>query len=397
VEGVCVRPDPPIEPEEEFECDPECRGWTINWNCVRNKVFNNFGVIKGGERVTIWPSHGDLRLNDIEISTTGNTGPGVDVVYDPIFLDFENNQGVNQTDLKSYDYMGSEGLKDESNVFPYMMKDVYLSPVLTIPDLPSQANGYFIELYWVSSLNSGAKCQQDHPSYLLDCPVEFYCSVKNVMTITGAKFVSGMEDNMHTDSSLSYTGKLSPTTVMDKVYRSHQRQTKLNFAWLDRAGVSSTHQTSIFVKTYHYALLSAGLGRAKVIPIKASNKAAAEVWIKKQISSRYVDGVVDEKTANYKMNEKDIVRLQGNDLRQAVDQLNSAIDFKLAIGGGNTGSINQLRSDIHSQVLEGDGTFEEIRDRLTALKATAQSLGVIGLTKLERNAGVQWGEPGNPA
>ena len=97
------------------------------------------------------------------------------------------------------------------------------------------------------------------------------------------------------------------------------------------------------------------------------------------------------------MKPADIVRLQGNDLRQAVEVLNSSIDLKLAVGGGNTARINQLRNDLYNQILQGDGTFEQLRVKLDLLKATANELGVIGLTKLESNNGVVWNDVGNPA
>ena len=140
----------------------------------------------------------------------------------------------------------------------------------------------------------------------------------------------------------------------------------------------------------------------KVIPIKAANKAlATEAFILPQIDKyeklngikpSYVDGL--NTNYGYKLNEKDCVRLQGNDLRQAVWALDGLIAQKLATGA-NAGPLNQLRSDLHSQILEGSGSFPEIRNRLTALKNTAASLGVIGLTKLERDAGVSWTHPNN--
>ena len=98
----------------------------------------------------------------------------------------------------------------------------------------------------------------------------------------------------------------------------------------------------------------------------------------------------------YQQVQADIVRMQGNDLRQAVEQIQSSIDLAVATGT-DPATLQDLQTGLVVEILEGDGTFEEIRDRLTSLKAEAQRLGVIGLTKLERNAGVVWDNVGNPA
>lgn len=298
--------------------------------------------------------------------------------------------------------MGKEGITDAANNFPFMLKDVWKSSWVRVPGFPTGANGCFIELYFTAAVQSGAKYQQDHPCYQLAVPVEFWASVKNVLTLRDAEFAAGETDSMHSDSSSVLAGKLDPVTAQDAVYTVRDRQTKLNFAWCATAGIAPRVMTSVFVKTYNYARVSCGLGRLKIIPIKSSNpELATEAFILPQIDKHaklngaqpsYVEG--HSMAFGYQLNEKDCVRLQGNDLRQAVWALDGMIVQKLA-AGGNTGQLNQLRSDLQSQILEGSGTFEQIRSRLTALKNTAASLGVIGLTKLERDAGVSLTHPNN--
>ena len=379
-------------------------GWALNWNCARNKVFTGFGQIRGGSRITITPSHGDLTKGDVMVTAAGNTAPGVDILYDPIFVDMERDQPVDQPQWVEYDFMGSGGVIDPSNNFPFMQKDVWTSPWTRIPDFPADANGCFIELYFAATLQSGAKYQQDHPCYQLEVPVEIWSSVKNVMHIKDGEFAAGVsKDSMHSDVSHMLTGKLSPVTAQDAVYSARDRSTRMNFAWCN-ADIAPQIHTSIYVKTYNYARISCTLGRVKVIPVRVADKELAlRDFILPQIDRyeklnvpqpSYVDGL--NTNYGYKMNEKDCVRLQGDDLRQAVWALDGLIAKKLATGA-DAGPLNQLRSDLHSQILEGDGSFAEIRNRLTALKNTAASLGVIGLTKLERNAGVSWTHPNNEA
>ena len=388
--GKCYDDPEPPDPEP-FECEPECRGWSIDWECVREKALANLGVIKGGERVTVFPSHGDLRLGDVTISTTGNTAPGVDIVYDPIFMDFE--EGMEQEDYeRDWDYMGSEGYNYPDGQLPYQVKDVLVSGNKSPQDFPEGANGFFFEINWTASIKTGAPSQQSHPMFQLDSLAEMYADIQNkTVLVEGAEFVSGQTDQQNSNCSLTQSLKLSPPTVMNAAQRTLFRISKLNFAFLDVDGVPPVIEQKISVNRYHYVRTYTGLGRAKVIPIKVANRRLAMQWIKPQL----IEGT--EVGEAYVMKPADIVRLQGNDLRQAVEVLNSSIDLKLAVGGGNTARINQLRNDLYNQILQGDGTFEQLRVKLDLLKATANELGVIGLTKLESNNGVVWNDVGNPA
>jgi len=356
-------------------------------------------VITAGDRITLDPAHGDLKLSDIKITAAGNTGPGVDIIYDPIFLDFEVEQppvDEPQGREHDFDYMGSQGVTDESSNFPYLIRDLWVSPVLTPPDWPAEANAFFFELNWASSVRSGSPHLQDHPSFQLDTVVDIYASFQNKTVTTGCTFISGQEKQQNSDASHHLAFKMTPPTVMDRVKNSHYRVSKMNFGTLDAVGTPPTFQQKISVKNYHYARTYLGLGRAKVIPVKLADLSKAKPWILPQIEQdgRLIEGEVIQDV--YKLAPSDIVRMQGNDLRQAVEQLQSCIDLAVATGTP-AADLRDLQIGLKIGVLEGDGTFEEIRDVLTGLKATAKELGVIGLTKLERNAGVVWDNVGNPA
>ena len=348
--------------------------------------------ITAGDRITLDPAHGDLKLSDIKISAAGNTGPGVDIIYDPIFLDFETEQGpVDEPELREtdFDYMGSGGITEADSMNQYIIRDLWVSPQLTPADWPAEANAFFFELNWASSIRSGSPHLQDHPSFQLDTVAEVYASFQNKTLLEGGTFISGQEKQQNSDASHQLAFKMTPPTVMPRVKNSHYRVSKMNFATLDAVGTPPKFTQKISVKTYHYARTYLGLGRAKVIPVKVADLPAALNWIKPQL----IEGEQTQDT--YKVGPADIVRFQGNDLRQAVQQLQSSIEFVME-GGSPTGEIQELQTNLKQQIYSGSGTFEEIRDRLTALKATAYSLGVIGLTKLEKDAGVVWDNVANP-
>ena len=388
--GECI-------PSVQFECPTDCSGWSIDWKCVHDKMAAHGNVLKAGPRITLAPSHGNLWLSDITVSAAGNTGGGVDVIYDPIFIDFEE-QGEGEADYwddraKHFDYFGSRGIQEAESFIPYMVKDVEKSRVFTLTDVPAEANGAFVEINFRGEHTPSATFAQKHPSYLLDNTVETLLEFKNLLDVTGGEFVSGLKDSMHNNMGLHVSCKLDPVSLSTTIQVSSNRQQKLNFMDF-AAGASITMQTKVYVIHYHYTSAAMGLGRAKVTPVKYNKTRENIELIQRQLDDfnlRAEYGTADK----YYEKPADITRMQGADLRQAVDQLNSAIDFKLAIGGGNTAQIQQLRSDLNSQVLQGSGNFETIRDRLTALKTTAKNLGVIGLTKLESDNGVDWLQPGD--
>lgn len=363
-----------------------------------NATASPINKILAGDRITLNPADGDLTNSNVLISVTGNTAAGVDVIYDPIFIDMEGPDYWTDR-RKEFDYMGSEGIQDTDPAAakPYMIKDVELSTVVEIPGIPADANGAFMEINFRGAHGPATTHSQNHPSYLLDCPTETYVLFKNVLEMTGGTFVSGEPDSMHNEMGLNFTGKLTPTTVMSGVHKVSDRQSKINFMEFT-AGSKITVQTKVFVLRYHYSALGAGLGRIKFIPVKISNAPLALEWIKPQIEQEQflVDGN-ENNLGDYAFNAKDVVRLQGNDLRQAVEQLTSAIEMKLAIGDGDANAIEQLRRDLYNNILNGSGSFETLRATLDVLKGTANTLGVIGLTKLEQDAGLNWIQPGNPA
>ena len=88
--------------------------------------------------------------------------------------------------------------------------------------------------------------------------------------------------------------------------------------------------------------------------------------------------------------------MQGSDIRQAVDELNSMIDFTIATGGDAT-ALNTFRQKLKTEVMQGAGGFEAVRAKLDALKKEAATLGILSLTKFESDGGVVWEQPGNPA
>jgi len=357
-------------------------------------------VLTAGDRITLEPAHGDLKLTDIKISAAGNTGPGVDIIFDPIFLDFETEMTDDDTPgsgrIHDFDYMGSRGSNSEQKANPWYLPEWLVSPILTPEPWPEEANAFFYEVNWASGLQSGSPYQQVHPCFQLDTPAEVYCSFQNKTKITNSTFISGKTEEQNSDASHHITYKLTPPTVMAGIKNTHFRVTKPNFGVLTTPGVAPTFKQQIAIKKYHYCRVYLGLGRAKCIPVKVSDLEKAKKWILPQIEqdSRLIEGEEVENT--YQQVQADIVRMQGNDLRQAVEQIQSSIDLAVATGT-DPATLQDLQTGLVVEILEGDGTFEEIRDRLTSLKAEAQRLGVIGLTKLERNAGVVWDNVGNPA
>ena len=214
---------------------------------------------------------------------------------------------------------------------------------------------------------------------------------KNITDIKGAKFVSGKETSMHDNAFISLTHKLSPTTTQWDTVSQTARHTKLNFATRN-PGEKVEIKTTVRLLVYNYSAMWGSLGRIKIIPVQTSDQALAIKSIKPFLE----EGDLGSSGQHYKLNEKDIVRMQGCDLRQAVDQLSSAIGLAIASGAGDQATLSGLQSRLNTEILEGDGDFGTIRNKLTAIKAEAASAGALKLTKLERDRGVIWEKPGNP-
>ena len=366
----------------------------------------NINKLVAGPRITLDPADGDLTKANVTITSTGNTA-GVDVIYDPIFVDLEPENSWH-TPTAQFDFMGSTEIKEPDNVYKYILKDIDNSEVFPVT-MPAETNGAFIEINFRISHSPSAVFCKKHPAYQLDCPAETFIRAKNILKLGNAEFVSGNKSDFHSSAGLKTCCKLSPSTIQPGVSDVGGRESKMNFCTFE-TGATITLSSMIAVMQMHYSDFGMGLGRVKVIPVKVSDLAKAKEWIIPQIDN-YNNGDIyanpfsyrnsggDGKThenGTYYFQEADAARICGNDLRQAVDQLNSAIDFKLAVGGGDAAALQQLRVDLFNKVLQGTGNYDAIRTELTALKETAKNLGAIGLTKFEQEAGVVWDKPGMP-
>lgn len=362
--------------------------------------------IIAGPRITLDPADGDLTKANVTITATGNTA-GVDVIYDPIFVDLEPENSW-WTPTAQFDFMGSTEIQEPDNVYKYILKDIDKSEVFPIK-MPADTNGAFIEINFRISHSPSAIFSKKHPAYQLDCPAETFIRAKNILKLGNAEFVSGNKNDFHANAGLKTCCKLSPSTIQPGVSDVGGRESKMNFCTFT-AGAEITLSSTIAVMQMHYSDFGMGLGRVKVIPVKISDLEKAKEWIIPQIDDYNNGDIYANRVSNrnsggdgqthengtYYFQETDAARICGNDLRQAVDQLNSAIDFKLAVGDGDAAAIQQLRTDLYTKVLQGAGTYDAVRTELTALKETAKNLGVIGLTKFEQDAGVVWDKPGLP-
>ena len=361
--------------------------------------------LTAGPAITLNPADGDLTKGDVKISASSNTNPGVAVIYEPIYVDLQSDYNEKGwiKDASSpddhywmWDYFGSEGLKDAANMnpFSFIMEE---SPFVPIPNFPAEANGFFLEVFWKTCHVTSPRYMQLHPGYGLDCTVETWQHCKNISYIEGAQFVSGEETEMHDDASAMITTKLSAVSTQYDVNQSVSRQSKMNFA-TTTAGTEVKIAAKIRLMKYHYSAMWASLGRFKIIPVKMSDTALAVKFIKPMIENdvnpTIIEGQLDAKGSNYKMVESDAVRMNGDDVRQAVEALNSSIDFAIATGG-DAGSLNALRTRLQAEVLNGSGGFEAIRAKLTEIKEQAAALGVLKLAKFETDAGCVWNQPGN--
>ena len=230
-----------------------------------------------------------------------------------------------------------------------------------------------------------------HPGYLLDTPVNTYCQVRHYTTIENCEFISGTTDHMEDWITNNTTFKLSPTTVQASMNSQNTRRTKVNFATLT-PGTIPRLKTEVFLTRYHYTAMWGSLGRIKIIPVTLTNPPYTDAieYIKEFLNKEDLVNNMDTPGGNgYIMNDNDVTRIQGDDLRQAVQCLDSSIDFAIATGGDAT-TLNDYRNRIKTQVMDGSGTFEQVRKALHDLKIEGTGNGVLRLSKLEQDAGLSY-------
>lgn len=380
-----------------------------DWDDITNKpTIPTVNKLTAGPAITLDPADGDLTKGNVKISATGNSNPGVAVIYEPIYIDLQSqynerewhNDGTTPDEKYwHFDYMGSEGVKDAAapgkERYQFVVEE---TPVVNVEDIPAEANGFFYEVYWKTAHCTSDRMSQRHPCYNIDTPVETFMECKHITEIGGCEFVSGNEKTMTDTCTCSVTAKLSPSTAQYDMHADRGRQAKMNFATLV-AGTQVTLQTKIMLMRYHYTAMWASLGRIKIIPVKMNDQALALKHIKPMLDNPepYTEsGQLNGTGAFYQFNEKDILRIQGSDIRQAVDELNSMIDFTIATGGDAT-TLNTFRQKLKTEVMQGAGGFEAVRAKLDDLKKEAATLGILSLTKFESDGGVVWEQPGNPA